>query len=298
MSWQALARKDFEDVVRSRLIWAALGLFVMLILIIALGYSQTQSGDPTTADFINLFAQLGAWLVIPLIAIMIGYMAIVGERQSGSLRVLFGLSFSRGDVIAGKLASRNAVIVLVSVVALILGPILAILTAGSLDVGMYVLFALFTILLAIVFTTVAVSVSASTSTRYRAMGGAVGAYILFAFLWHPIVAGIHYLVKGSLAELHAPEWYFFLNRLNPLEAYNQVISALIDQYVWGMIGWVNIVEDVEATSMEAPNLLLSNRVEGELPFYLSDWFAVIILLAWVLVPAVIGYWRFVRADLN
>lgn len=296
MSWPLLARKDFEDVIQSRLIWAAVGLFVMVMVIIAIGTQNVN--DPVFEDFIDMFAQLGAWLMLPIIAIMIGYMAIVGERQSGSLRVLFGLSFSRGEVLLAKLASRVGVMAVVSVTALLVGLVLAILLVDGIELGLFLAFAGLTLLLAAMFTAIAISASALVPTRYRAMGLAVGSYVLFALLWHPIVAGIHYVVEGSLPPYEAPEWYFLLTRLNPLEAYNQVISGMIDQYVWGLIGWVNIVEDVEVEFGQSDMLLLSERVEGDLPIYLSDGAAVVIIALWIVVPIALAFVAFNRADLN
>jgi ABC-2 type transport system permease protein len=50
--------------------------------------------------------------------------------------------------------------------------------------------------------------------------------------------------------------------------------------------------------MDMNSLLLSNRVGGDLPFYLSDWFAVVTMLLWIAIPAVVGYRSFRDADLN
>lgn len=298
MSTATIARKDLEDVVRSRLIWGVFGLFVLLMGIIGIASAGDSDAEITTEGFIDLFANLGAWLMVPVIGIMIGYMAIVGERQSGSLRVLFGLGFSRSNVLFGKLASRSAVIVVVTVASLLVMVSMAAIIADSFDIALFLKFAALTILLAVMFTVIAVAVSAATSTRYRAMAGAIGSYVVFAMLWHPLSAGIHYLLEGGLPPYEAPEWYFLLTRLNPLEAYNQVISVWIDQYVWGMIGWVNVVEDFDVDMSDPEVLLLTERVDGELPFYLSDWFAAVVLFLWIVVPIAIAYWTFERADLN
>lgn len=296
MSWSKMARKDFEDVIQSRLIWASVGLFVLLMVIIGIGVQSVD--EPVFEDFIDLFAQLGGWLMLPLIAIMIGYMAIVGERQSGSLRVLFGLTFSRGEVLIGKLASRVSVMVVVTIISLVVGLVVATAVTGGIDVQLFLAFSGLTILLAAMFTSIAISASALTSTRYRSMGLAVGAYILFALLWHPIAAGIHYVIEGSLPPYEAPGWYFLLTRLNPLEAFNQVTSGLIDQYVWGLIGWVNVVEDIDVDFTDPDVLLLQDRITGDLPLYLTDGAAALILALWTIVPIGIAYWSFNRVDLN
>lgn len=296
MSTLTIARKDIEDVVQSRLIWGVFVLFVILMGIIGLASTGDADSEVTTEGFIGLFTNLGAWLMVPLIGIMIGYMAIVGERQSGSLRILFGLGFNRREVLLGKFLSRTGTIIVVTIASLLVMVGLAAVIADSWDTFLFVRFAGLAILLAVMFTAIAVAVSASVSTRYRAMGGTVGAYIVFAMLWHPIAAGIHWVIEGDLPGFNAPEWYFLLIRLNPLEAFNQVTSVWIDQYVWGIIGWVTVVEDVDMTNPD--ELILTNRVEGDLPFYLSDWFAVIILGLWIVIPLGVAYWRFKRADLN
>lgn len=298
MNTVTVARKDFEDVVQSKLIWTVLGLFVLLMGIIVLAGANEADADLGTEGFVGLFADLGAWLMIPLIGVMLGYMAIVGERQSGSLRVLFGLGFGRGEILTGKLTSRTLAMVVVTAVAIVVGLAMTIAAGASFDAWLFVRFVGLTLLLAMMFTSIAVAISAAAATRYRAMGGALGVYILFAILWHPIAAGIHYVVEGSLPGYEAPTWYFLLTRLNPLEAYNQVISVWIDQYVWGLIGWVTMVEDIEGDFTDPQYLLLTNRVEGELPFYLTDWFAAIILIAWIVVPLALAYWWFGRVDLN
>ncbi|WP_175424132.1 ABC transporter permease subunit, partial [Haladaptatus sp. W1] len=43
------------------------------------------------------------------------------------------------------------------------------------------------------------------------------------------------------------------------------------------------------------------RVIGQnatVPFFLEKWFMLVILAAWLVVPLVLGYWRFERADLG
>lgn len=299
MTWAQVARKDFEDSIRSRMLWAAMAAFVLLMGIVV---GAAATGDLSEADPTNLivvFSQLGGQLLVPIVALMIGYMAIVGERESGSLRVLFGLSHSRSDVFAGKFVSRLGVIGVAALVACGVAIALAVLLFGSIDAGTFLGFVAVTLLLGAAFTSIAVCVSAMTASRAQAMAGAIGAYVLFIMLWHPIVAGLHYALNGELVGVEGPAWYFLLLRFNPLTAYVHTTGSLADQFINGLIGWETIVEDVALSQLQQPDaLLLSNRVSGDLPYYLSDWSAGLILLAWVVVPAAVGYWRFEAADLN
>lgn len=299
MSSTLIARKDFEDAIRSRMIWAVMGVFVFLMGIVAIGGATDNLSEAEPTEIIGVVANIGGLLLIPIIALLVGYMAIVGERQSGSLRVLFGLSHSRSDVFVGKLLSRLGVIFVASLVACLIAIGIAFALFRDVPIATFLGFSVLTILLGMAFTAIAVGVSGIASSRMQAMAGAIGSYVVFTLVWHPAAAGLHYLVEGELPGLEAAEWYFLALRLNPIEAYRQVASSLADQFVWSIVGWQGMVEDIPEETFQEPNaLLMSNRVSGELPFYLGDWFAAVILLCWIAIPLAIGYWQFERADLN
>lgn len=298
MTWQGIARKDYEDVIRSRMIWGLLGVFVLLMAIITFGAAAGQLEDATGEDILFLFANIGGQLVVPIIALVVGYMAIVGERQSGTLRMFFGLSFGRRDVFAGKVASRLGVIAVATLATCAVAALLSLLLFGSVPVREFLGFTALTVLFGTMFTAIAVSVSAMAASRMRAMAGAIGSYVLFVMLWHPLVAGLYYGLNGELVGYEAPAWYFLALRLNPLDAYNKAVGALLDQYLFGLIGWTSIVEDVSSRRMQEGGLLVSERLGGDVPLYLSEWAAPVVLLAWTVVPLLVGYYRFERADLN
>ncbi|MFC4246222.1 ABC transporter permease [Natribaculum luteum] len=298
MSYRLVARKDFEDVVRSKMLWSILGVFVLLMAIISFGIGTNDLGDATWVEILGLFNSLGAQLLIPVTALIFGYMAIAGERQSGSLRILFGLSHDRRDVVFGKFCSRVAIMVVAAVLLCLVTLGVALALFGVPDVGTFLAFAGLTVLLAASFTGIAVGISSLTGNRAKAMGGAIGSYVVFVLLWHPFVAAVHYLSAGELVGYDAPSWYFLLLRLNPLVAYRDALGLLTDQYLWPIIGWSTIVEDVSMEQASGDALLLTNRLSGDLPFYLTEWGSVVVLLAWLVVPVAVGYWHFSRADLN
>lgn len=297
MTWQQVARKDFEDTIRSWMLWSILGVFIALMVIITAGANAGSEGAPEFAEFVNFFTTLGGELLIPLTALIVGYLAITGERESGSLRILFGLSHDRRDVMVGKLTSRTGVMIIAAIVTCITAGVMGVVLGSDVPTDTFLAFSGFTILLALAFTGIAVGVSARSATRVRSMGGVIASYVLFVVLWQPLIAGIHYLVYGELAGLEAPEWYLFLKLLNPIEAYRQAMMLLIDETVFGLFGWEFMVEDLgaEAGTVE---LVLSNRVAGELPIYLSEWAILAVFLFWFTVPLLLGYRSFSRADLN
>ncbi|GAB3035631.1 ABC transporter permease [Natronobiforma cellulositropha] len=298
MSWLLIAQKDFEDVVRSRMVWSIVALYAVLMGIATMGANPDTLGGGEIEAVINMFMTLAGELLIPLIALMIGYMAIVGERQSGSLRMLFGLSHSRRDVFVGKLVSRLTLMSIVAVITCALVGVFTYVRFGSLPMATFAQFLGVTLVMAVTFTALAVSISAVSATRMQALGGALGSYVVFALLWHPLTAGVHYLLEGELAGLEPAGWYLFLQRLSPLTAYRQTVASVIDQYLWSMFGWPNIVEDIPPEEVTADALALTNRAGGELPVYLGDGVALLTLLAWIAIPAAVAYWAFERADLN
>ena len=236
-----------------------------------------------------------AQLFIPGVALIVGYMAIVGERRSGSLRVLLSYPFSRRDVVLGKLVGRTLVTATGLVVSYAVALGLVVVLYGSPDRATFAGFVGSGVLVALTFTALAVGGSAAAATRGRAMTLTVGSFMAMVFFWKPVVVGLYYAITWSLPGLQADSWYFLLKRLNPLEAFRVISSAALDQRVqaFPQIPLENVPAD--ATPEQ---LALTNRFAGDVPFYLEDWFSVGVLIAWGVIPVVIGYWRFERADLG
>lgn len=110
-----------------------------------------------------------------------------------------------------------------------------------------------------------------------------------------MIVGLHYVVTGARPGIEAGAWYFLLERLNPLEAYRVIVGGLLDERVRPVPDLP--LEDVPMR-IDPDRLDIANRVAGEVPFYLQDWFAAIVLLAWGPVPVLIGYRRFVGSDVG
>jgi ABC-2 type transport system permease protein len=298
MSWQLVARKDFEDAVRSWMFWAIIAVALGLLVIVSFGVATGETDEIGQTLVYSLFNSLGAQILVPGMAMVFGYLAIAGERQSGSLRVLFGLSHGRRDVFVGKLLSRSGLLGVG--VALSVGVVagLVVLLFDGFDVGLFVGFAWLTLLLALSFVGLAVGISAATSTRAKAMGGAIATYVGLLIGWHPAAAMAHYLLEGELPGLSPPDWYLLALQLNPLTAYRHALGRLADDYMWPFIGWPNIVEDIPQDALASDTALLVGERAAGSPFYATDWFVAAVLLAWFAVPLALGYWRFRGADLN
>lgn len=296
MSVATVARKDFEDAVRSQMLWSLVGLLVGLITLVygALWYFGEDLPSGELASILALPMQV----IVPLAALIVGYMAIVGERRSGSIKILLSLPPTREEVVAGKLLGRAGVIAVAVLAALAAGFVLTSLLFGEALFGDFVGLAVATLLLGFAFVGIAVGFSAAMASRGRAMAGVVSTYLLFLGFWDVVVGGIYRLVTGSFPpsvvtpESQIEAWALLVQRLNPMEAYGVVASALMGDQVMPL----TLQFPIGITLFG--NEPLEDVVIGDLPFYLSEWFSVAVLLAWFLIPVLLGYLRFRGADLG
>lgn len=296
VTWRDVARKDFEDAIRSKLLWGLIAVFVAF-LVMALISAEQLFPERVTVDAPKALSGVAmlAQLFIPGVALIVGYMAVVGERRSGSLRVILSYPFSRRDIVLGKLVGRMLVTTTGLVVSYAVALGLVVVLYGSPDRATFTGFVGSGVLVALTFTALAVGASAAAETRGRAMSLTVGSFMVMVFFWKPAAVGLYYAITGSLPGLQADSWYFLLKRLNPLEAFRVISSAALDQRVqaFPQIPLENVPAD--ATPEQ---LALANRLAGDVPFYLEYWFSVGVLIAWGVIPVVIGYWKFERADLG
>ncbi|TYL38588.1 hypothetical protein CV102_12390 [Natronococcus pandeyae] len=283
MSWIHIARKDFADAGRSLMLWA---LTVLLILLVA-GVSSipsllaTDGATPMFEDALSfLFTPIG--FLIPIIGLVVGYQAIVSERESGSIRFLLGLPNTRRDVVLGKVLGRTGVVAIPTVIGFAVGAVVIVALYDGFAVVDYLGLLVFSLLMGLVYVAIAVGISASVSSRAKALAGVLGFFVLFDFLWEFVTMGIYWAVEGSLPGFDGlPAWYLFVLRLSPGQSLSAIALTLVDFAGAG---------DFDMTA--------AGRVAGEVPFYLENWFAWIIVAMWILVPLGIGYARFKNATLS
>lgn len=101
----AIAKKEFTDHIRNRWIIALTVIFV--ILTVSASYlAGGKAGSPEVfggmEDTVVTLVGIST-LLIPLIAIMLGYATISGEAESGALAIVLAYPVGRGEVLLGKL---------------------------------------------------------------------------------------------------------------------------------------------------------------------------------------------------
>ncbi|WP_254766102.1 ABC transporter permease [Salinilacihabitans rarus] len=298
-SVRAIAKKDFQDAVRSWL-FLSLSLFFFSILVlptVSLWYfgGDLPTVDATTSGLVGTVHSVTR-LVIPVIALVLGWKAIAGERESGSLKVLLSLPHSRTDVLLGKLAGRSAVLSVSLITGFVLAAAFVALLFGSFDVTDYLGLLAVSILYGIAYTSIAVSLSSLTRSTTFAGAFAFGVFVLFYVVWETVIQtltllvrldylpGVEYTVTGpgggQITAERPHDVAFLFHSFDPGVAYRNVLSF--------------------ATSIAEQNPRVVQSMEaafgGNVPFYLQDWFAIVVLLFWIVVPITIAIYRFDRVD--
>lgn len=265
MSVRTVARKDLADAGRSKAVWAV-AVLVMLSTAGISGLVATVTDQPAEQVFGVAF-QLGV-SALPIIALILAKGAITAERESGSMRVLLSLPPSRLDVLLGKLVGRTALMLVATLVGGIgTGLVVVGLVGGG--ASLIVPFVGFLGLLGVAFVAIGVGVSAGVASDARATAVAVGAYMVLVALWNLVLT----LIRTAAAELGLLE------------------SGA--QPVWLQLLGVFPPNRAAAAGYEAAG---DGRLLAADPFA-SAWFPIIVLVAWMVVPVFLGYYRFRDADI-
>ena len=258
-----IARNDFLNVRRSRLLWgvvATYGLFVALLV------GSGVTSDITSATQLLVGVTGVTAIVLPVVAIVAGYLALAGERESGTINVRLGLPDSRLAVLLGKLLSRGATVVLGLGAAFTLALAIAVWMFGTVDAGVYARFVAVSTLFALVNAAVAVGISALAATRARAMTLAGAYYVAGNVLWmvaESAVVGAVRSVVGLFGADLSTRGAAFVTAISPMDAYLTAVQLVFAPTEAGTVAW----------------------------------FGVASLLAWGVAVPSIGYWRFRTAEL-
>ncbi|QLG49397.1 ABC transporter permease subunit [Natrinema halophilum] len=271
MSTLAVAKKDFLDVWRSRVVWSVSVLYISIVALFL--YSEQNRGpNPDVETALLNLIDIGA-MFIPLVALVSAYLAIAGERESSSIKYLLSVPNTRRQVVLGKYLSRASMVTISVICAFLVGGGLALNWYSTLDTEMFVGIAALTLLYTLTYVAIAIGISASAASRSRAMAGAVGFFFVTNVLnlFGPLERGIRFFLN-DLAGLGVPDFgiKFMQVLISPTAAY------------------------LVATPVAFPG----KSVPPQYPWYLQGEVVIAILCAWLIVPVVIGIRLFKRADLD
>jgi ABC-2 type transport system permease protein len=268
MNWQPVARKDIRDAVRSGGVLVLTAVFVLLF--VGLTLLTVRTGDGDFEDILSTAVGVVTFL-LPVVAFGVGYKAILGERRAGTLVLALALPHSRRDLVVGKFVGRAVVLSVPVLLGLVVAGALGVGTGGvGGQSGAYLWFTVLTVLYGLSFLAVALLLSMGNSSR-RATLGAVGIYIALVLLWSILVEFLVRVLFRFRSPDVTPDWAVFVQMLSPAVLYTYLLD--------GIEGIRN-----NLTGMADP------------PWFVTSWVALVLLLAWVVVPVAVGYWRFEQVE--
>jgi ABC-2 type transport system permease protein len=212
---------------------------------------------------------------VPLVGLALGYNSIIGERETGTIKVILGLPNTRNEVVLGKFVGRGAVLLTAILVSYMAVGLTALALYDSFSVWIFATYTVLTVLYGLVYIAIGIALSASVDSQIRALSAAGFFYGLFLLVWDVFVAGIATATVGyTLPQTGGPPWLQALFMLNPSTAFAYATRAVIPEY-----REISILFDPTA-------------------FYLQDWVGFVVLALWITVPLALGYQRFNTDDLR
>lgn len=261
-----IASKEFWDRIRNRWVLAVALVFTAFALVIAY-FGAAQQGaigfrsiDLTIASLVSLVIYL-----IPLIALVLGFDAIVGERERGSLDLLLSMPITRLELLLGKYFGLAAALAFSTIAGF---GLVAIVLSAKLDLNAlyhYFGFMLSSVLLGCAFLSLAVMLSVFAADRTRASGLAIATWFFFVLVFDLLLLGALVVTGGQWGG----EIFPYLLLANPADVFRILNIFSLDD-VRTLYGLATVF-----------------------PRALADpWLLGLVMLAWIVVPLGIASWRF------
>ncbi|MDQ9172232.1 ABC transporter permease subunit [Oxalobacteraceae bacterium R-40] len=263
---RVIAGKEFSDRIRNRWVLTVAVIFSLFALAIAYFGSAQQGSvgfknvDVTIASLVSLAVYL-----VPLIALLLGYDSVVGERERGSMELLLSMPVTRFEILLGKYLGLSAALAVSTILGFSAGllPI-----SGELEMAdfyHYAGFVLSAALMGMAFLSLAMLVSAVAADRIQASGLAIGLWFFFVLIFDLLLTGALVLSDGGMSS----DLFGALLMLNPADIF-RLLNIFNSEQVQSMYGLATVLPD----KLTMPSVL------G------------LVMVGWIVVPFLIARWRF------
>jgi Cu-processing system permease protein len=229
-----LAQKELRDGLRNR--WVAMSIFVLTVLSLSLYFLGsaavgTTGADSLTVTLVNLIS-LSVYL-LPLIAMMLSFDALVGEFERGTMLLLAAYPIARWQIVMGKFVGHMFILLLAILISC--GSVALILAmkgeGGAQDWQAYGLMMASSWLLGGVFVALGYLISVLVRERSTAVGAAVGLWLLLVVLYDLALLGA---LLADEEQVISEQLLSTLLLLNPTDAFrvlNLTATAGVSQAV-------------------------------------------------------------------
>ncbi|WP_317205272.1 ABC transporter permease [Janthinobacterium sp.] len=261
-----IAAKEWRERIRNWWVLAVALIFALFSLAIAYfgGAQQGAVGfqgiEVTIASLVSLVIYL-----VPLIAVILGYDAVVGEQERGSLELLLSMPITRFEILLGKYLGLAAALAGATAIGFGAGLLPLASHIGAKELYHYVGFVGSAILMGMAFLSLSLCLSVIARDRMRASGMAIALWFFFVLIFDLLLMGLLVLSKGSLSS----GVFAGLLMLNPADVF-RLLNMFNSQQVQTMYGLATVMPE----GLTDPLVLLG------------------IMCAWVVAPFLLANWRF------
>jgi len=189
---RALVVHEVSERTRDRWVLVISVLFALLASAVSL---YGRSAGATAAKLTGPSLVTLVSLLVPLVALVLGHDAVVGERERNTLGLLLSLPVSKLEVVLSKFLGR--LLALTAAVALGLGAAVAMASVGNRGVLLQLM--LPTLLLGAAFLSLGVLISAAVKRQLAAASAVVAIWFLLVFFYDLGLLGLLVLTQGGIA---------------------------------------------------------------------------------------------------
>ncbi len=265
----AIARKELDDAVRSRWFWmwtvsfAGLAAVLAMTALPASRIAGAASYGRTAASLVTL-----TQIIVPLMGLTLGAQTIAFQRENGALRFLLSHPVNRTESFWGLYAGKAAALTAASFAGFGTAGVVTALRSGGGEAGSFVRITLLAWALLLAMVAVGMLISTLAHRAPSALGSAVFTWLALVFLGDLGLMGTAVATRLSVPML------FFSTIVNPVEAFRLAALATF-------AGSFDILGPAGTYAADALGAAL-------VPVIVSS------LLAWILVPLAVAWFRFTR----
>lgn len=261
-----IARKEFRDRLRNRWVLAVAGVFTVFALVIAY-FGAAQQGavgwrsiDVTIASLVSLVIYL-----VPLIALILGYDAVVAERERGSLDLLLSMPITRLEVLLGKFTGLACAMGIATFAGFGLAGVLLFYQLGAAALYHYAGFMLSAFLLSLCFLSLSVMISVLAADRMRASGIAIALWFFYVLVYDLLLLGLLVIGEGRFSL----DLFPVLLMLNPADIF-RILNIFGFEDVQRLYGLATVFPETLA----------------------NPWLLACAMVLWIIAPLGVAAWRF------
>jgi len=215
-------------------------------------------------------------MLIPIIAIMLGFATIAGEAENGSLYVVLTYPIRRIEVLLGKILGLGSVLIFSIVIGFGIGGLIIAATVGVAEGMAYLAFIALTSLLGFVYLSLSICISSFCKKRTTAL--ALGIVIFFwGMIYGMIIFGILLASGVSFEQFITPGFSY------PDWLFGSIVFSPGDMY--------------QMSVMKAFGISQAFGFEIEAPDWMSLGLLVFVQFLWLIIPSILAYRFFKRRDI-